>query len=110
MIASRLKGRRVAITLSVIQRALSAGKYVESNLYTGIIANRQQKMATELATDAGMQVVVADLFTIYKQADGTLPAIEEKHVLNDGTTDYEVLMVMSLDYAPGLHVYTRRLR
>ncbi len=110
MIASRLANRRTTHTLSIVKRTLSAGKYTESNLYTGIVAKRQQKYAAELATDAGIQVTVSDLFTIYPQSDGTLPAIEEKHIINDGTFDYEVIMVMSLEYAPGLHVFTRRLR
>lgn len=110
MIGNSLRDMRPRHTLSVITRTITGGKYVNSNLYTGIVANRQQKQATELATDGGAVVVISDLFTIYPQADGTLPAIEEKHIISDGTNSYEVMMVQNLEMAPAIHVYTRRLR
>lgn len=87
--------RRATMTVSVKRKTLTSGQNVESNLYTGLIATHEQPDATEMFTDAGALVIVTDVFWFERVAD-VLPAITEKHVVVDASSNrYEVVMVQN---------------
>lgn len=112
MIKSRLRDRRQTKTITVKAKTFASGQYTEATLYSGLIATYEQRQAVETATDGGAVVVVTDVFYFEPVTTGTLPAIEEKHVLIDsGSVRYEVVSVA--DQGGGgnrLEVITRRLR
>ena len=115
MIKSRLQIRRNKKTVSVLDRTLSSGKYVESivGALSNLEATYEQQDAFEVATDGGAVVTVTDVFWFEAKAGEDLPAIEEKHVIREKGTlvRYEVLQVQ--DQGGGgnrLRVMTRRLR
>jgi len=111
MIASRLRERRVQLGVSVKLKTLTAGQHVESNLATGLIATHEQPDASEMFTDAGALVIVTDVFWL-ERVNGTLPAITEKHVIVDASSNrYEVVMVQNQGGEGNrLKVMTRALR
>lgn len=111
MIASRLRDRRVQMTVSVKLKTLTAGQHVESNLASGLIATHEQPNAFEIISEAGMIVPVTDVFW-FEPVSGTLPAITEKHVVVDASSNrYEVVMVQrQAGEANRLKVMTKALR
>lgn len=111
MITSRLRQRRPTKTITVKQKTFAGGQHTESNLLTGLTATYEQIAAFEVVGDGGAVVIVTDVFW-FEPASGSLPAIEEKHVLVDGSGNrYEVVAVSN--QAGGgnrLKVITRSLR
>lgn len=112
MIKSRLRDRRVTKTITVKVKTFASGQHTEATLYSGLIATYEQRQSVEVSGEAGGMVVVTDVFFFEPVTTGTLPAIEEKHVLIDsGSVRYEVVSVV--DQGGGgnrLEVITRRLR
>jgi hypothetical protein len=110
-IASRLRQRRQPITITVKVKALAGGQHSESNALTGLTATREQVDAVEVATAGGAFVPVTDVFW-FEESSGSLPAIEEKHVLVDGSSvRYEVIQVADQGGEGNrLKVMTKRLR
>lgn len=111
MIGSRLRERRRQLTVSVKLKTLTAGQNVESSLYTGLTATHEQPDAFEAFTDGGALVVVTDVFW-FAPVSGSLPAITEKHVIIDASSNrYEVVMVQDqAGEGDRLKVTTRALR
>ena len=112
MIKSRLRVRRVTKTITVKQKAFASGQHSESNLETGLTATYEPVASFEIVGDGGAVIVVTDVFWFEQKSDGTLPAIEEQHVLVDASSNrYEVVAVTN--QAGGgnrLKVMTRSLR
>ena len=111
---SRLRERRVTLTIDVKVKTLSAGQNTEATVsgLGALTATREQRDAFEITNDTGAIVIVSDVFWFEQLSDGTLPAIEEKHVLIDGSSiRYEVLNVANQGGEGNrLRVMTRRLR
>lgn len=112
---SRLQVRRTQKTVSVKEKTLTSGKYVESNVsgLTGLTPTYEQRNAVEEGIDAGGTVNVLDVFFFERLvATNVLPAVREQHVLVDGdSVRYEVIEI-SDEGGQGnrLKVTTRRLR
>lgn len=111
MIGSRLRERRLQLTVSVKLKTLTSGQMVESSAFTGLIATHEQPDANEFVTDAGAVVVVTDVFW-FEPVAGVLPAITEKHVIVDASSNrYEVVMVQNqAGEGNRIKVMTRALR
>lgn len=96
MIKSRLRLRRVTKTIDVKVKTQASGQYTEASVsgLSSLTATHEQRNAFEATTDAGAVVIVTDVFWFEQLSSGSLPAIEEKHVLVDGDSQrYEVLTV-----------------
>jgi len=112
MIKSRLRDRREKLTITVKEKTLANGQHTASDFLTGLTATREQDFASEQYTVAGALVPVTDIFWFEALAGASLPAIEEKHVLVDGSSiRYEVLQVTAMGGEQDrLRVVTKRLR
>ncbi len=111
---SRIRERRQTLTIDVKVKTLSSGQNTEATVsgLGSLTATREQRDAFELTTDAGATVIISDVFWFEQLSNGTLPAIEEKHVLVDGSSvRYEVLNGADMGGEGNrLRVMTRRLR
>lgn len=95
LIGSRLLQKKVTVTITVKKKTLASGQYTESNLLTGLTAMHLPQTATERVDDSGVETILTDVFW-FDRASGSLPAIEEDHVLVDGSSNrYEVIGVVS---------------
>ncbi len=113
MLASRLRSRRPAKTITVKAKTLTGGQHVEATVsgLSALTATYEQRAAVEVATDGGAVVVVTDVFYFEPLSDGTLPGIEEKHVLVDtGGQRYEAMVVKPMAMLKRLMVMCRKLR
>ena len=114
MIKSRLRDRRVKLTIDVKEKTLVSGQYSESTVsgLGALVATREQAESTELVTDAGALVNISDTLWFEAIAGNDLPAIEEKHVLVDGdSVRYEAVSVQNMGGEQDrLKVMCRRLR
>lgn len=114
MIGSRLAQRRPVRTVTVKKKTLTSGKHVESNLAgaVSIPARFHQVDAGEAASEGGAVVVVNGVFG-FEPVSGSLPAIEEKHVIVDDDTSerFEVVSVKNRAGAGNrLKVSVKKLR
>lgn len=93
MIASRLRRRRVQVTVDVFSRNSAS---VETVVYDGIIATHTQKSSDEILSEFGNVIAeVIDVFYFEKIAStGALPVILEKHIIRTGGVKYEVFAVV----------------
>ena len=111
MIGSRLRQRRVTVTIAVYAKTLGSGQHTEATALTGLTATHDPKGGDEIAADAGEMVIVSDAFW-FEPVSGSLPAITAEHVLVDGGgTRYEVVAA-PVDQAGGgnrLKVMCRRV-
>lgn len=95
MIKSRLRVRRQKKTVSVRAKTLTAGKYVESSAYTGLVATWEPAMVEEVYSAAGQVAFATDVFW-FEPTTGSLPTIEEQHVIVDAAgLRYEVISTTS---------------
>jgi hypothetical protein len=113
MIKSRLRSRRVPVSVAVYTKALSP-TYAET-VVTGmssLSATHEQRDAIETAADTGAVIVITDVFWFEPEVGSTtLPAITEAHLLKVGSTRYEVIQVADQGgNGNRLRVTTRRLR
>lgn len=102
-----LSSRRTKSTITVYNRTRSGSQYSDNVIDSGLSGRKEASFSQEIVTEAGAVVLVSDVFWFDKKSDGTLPAIEEKHILYDGTSRYEVMMVIPRLYANKLKVMTR---
>lgn len=108
MIASRLIQRDYK-TITVKVKTLASGQYTESNLLTGLLAIHSQQAATEVVAESGVEAILTDIF-LFEQVSGSLPAIEEDHILVDSSSNrYEVIGVVS-QQDDRLQVQTKKIR
>lgn len=93
MIASRLRRRRVQVTVDVSSRNSAS---VETVIYDDIIATHTQKSSDEVLTEFGNIIAeVTDVFYFEKLVStGALPVILEKHVITSSGVKYEVFAVV----------------
>jgi hypothetical protein len=114
MVKSRLQSRRTAVTVAVKVKTLASGQYSEANVsgLGSVAATQEQRDAFEFTSDGGTIVTVTDVFWFEAAAGASLPAIEESHVLVDGSSvRYEVVNVQDQGgEGDRLRVMTRRLR
>lgn len=114
MIKSGLRQLRTTKTVTVKTKTLSGGQYSETTVsgLSNLTATYYAKMSMEVATDAGAVVIVSEVLGFDTLPNGTLPAIEEKHVIvEDDDTRYEVIAVVPVGgLINRLKVAVRRLR
>lgn len=93
VIGSRLRERRVEVTVDVSRRNSAS---VETVIYNDIICTHTQRSANEVLTEFGNIVTeVADVFYFERMVStGALPAILEKHVIANAGVKYEVFAVV----------------
>jgi len=103
----KLKHRQTQYTVSVITQN---GTGTEVSALTGLKATRQQSDSVEVVTAAGVMTTVTYRFLFYPDSNNDLPAITENQILSDGTTRFEILQVMGLDYLGRLPVTTVKIR
>lgn len=111
MIGSRIRRRRTTKTITVKSKTLASGQYTEANSITGLTATHEPFAGDEIISDAGAIVIATDVFW-FEQVSGTLPAINENHVLIDsGSIRYEVVAkpVNQAGNGNRLKVLTRRV-
>lgn len=114
MIGSRLRERRNTKTMTVKVKTIASGKHTEANVsgLSSLTATWEPLSPEETVTEGGSVVIVTERFWFDKLSDGTLPAIEEKHVLVDSSSvRYEVVRVKNQGgQGERLEVTTRRVR
>ncbi len=114
MIKSRLQMRLNTVTVAVKVKTRTNSQYAEANVsgLSSVAATKEPRDAFEFTSDGGTIVTVTDVFWFEALAGSSLPAIEEKHVLVDGSNvRYEVVNVADLaGEGDRLRVMTRRLR
>lgn len=107
---SRMGALRENSTVTVYTQTRTSSQYADSVVDTGLFARKEDSFTQELVTDAGLIVVISQVFWFDRKDDGTFPAIEEKHVLYDGTDRFEVMQVIQRRLTNRLKVMTRVLR
>lgn len=109
---SRLRDRRTQKTITVKVKTFAGGQHTEATLYSGLIATYEQRQSVEVSGEAGGMVVVTDVLFFEPVTTGSLPSIEEKHVLVDsGGVRYEAVSVADQGgNGNRLEVVVRRLR
>ncbi len=114
MIKSRLQSRRTTVTVAVKVKTRANSQYSEANVsgLSAVTCTKEPRDAFEFTSDGGAIVTVTDVFWFEAVAGASLPAIEEKHVLVDGSSvRYEVVNVADQGGEDDrLRVMTRRLR
>jgi hypothetical protein len=102
--------RREPSTITVYTQVRTGSVYADSAVHTGLKARKENTFTQELVTEAGALVMVSDVFWFDRLSTGAFPAIEEKHVLSDGTDRYEVVSVIKRPFVDRMQVATRVLR
>lgn len=95
MIGSRLRERRVQVTVDVLSRNSASA---ETTAYGNIVSTHTQRSADEILSEFGNVVTeVVDVFYFERlRTTGALPVILEKHVIRDiDGAKYEAFAVVN---------------
>lgn len=94
MIGSRLRQRRVTKSVSVVTRSYSSGSYSDTTVYNLLSAAYEQQQSTDYSDEWGKSTQILDVFWFEPLSSGSLPAIEPKHFITEGSNRYEVIEVV----------------
>jgi len=93
VIKSRLRQRRITKTVAVVSRSYASGSYSDTTVYSRLTAAYEQTRQEDYNDEWGKYTQIVDVFWFEPLASGSLPAIEPKHFITEGSNRYEVTEV-----------------